>query len=235
MKRKKKAPHIGQLNERSLHADIKAALLLPGDRCEVMIGRYVVDIVRDNLLIEIQTGNFTALRRKIMDLSGRYIVRVVYPLVLEKWIVKKKSGDDDPEKRRKSPKKGRLIDIFKELVYIPELFINENLEIELLLIRMEEIRINDGKGSWRRKGVSIVDRRLLEITGHYLFRTVEDFRRFVPEGIAVPFSNSNLAAYTGYSVRDAGKVTYCLKKMGVIREVGKKRNALLFEPVNPAD
>jgi hypothetical protein len=51
------------------------------------------------------------------------------------------------------------------------------------------------------------------------------------DNIPVPFTNRSLSSYMGYSVHDAGRITYCLKKMGVIREAGKEKNALLFEPV----
>ena len=46
---------IGQLAERSLHAALTEHLAEPGDQIEVRLGRYVIDIVRDDTLIEIQT------------------------------------------------------------------------------------------------------------------------------------------------------------------------------------
>jgi hypothetical protein len=56
---------IGQLTERSLHAALKEHLRQPGDELEVKLGRYVIDIVRDDLLIEIQTRHLYALRPKL--------------------------------------------------------------------------------------------------------------------------------------------------------------------------
>ena len=59
-------PHIGMLNEGSLHASLKRRYARPGDDFEVSIEGFVIDIVRargepDELLIEIQTGSFRAM------------------------------------------------------------------------------------------------------------------------------------------------------------------------------
>jgi hypothetical protein len=48
-------PGIGQLNEKALHASLKQWYARPGDRFEVAVGGFVIDIVRAELLIEIQT------------------------------------------------------------------------------------------------------------------------------------------------------------------------------------
>jgi hypothetical protein len=36
-----------------------------GDRCEVAVEGFVIDIIRDNLLIEVQTGGFASIKRKV--------------------------------------------------------------------------------------------------------------------------------------------------------------------------
>jgi len=59
--------------------------------------------------------------------------------------------------RRRSPKKGSIFEVFKELVSIPSLIAKAGFSLEVLLIREEEFRCDDGKGSWRRKGKSICD------------------------------------------------------------------------------
>jgi hypothetical protein len=49
---------------------------------------YHVDVVRDGTLIEIQTGNFSAIKRKLGDLVPHHPLRLVYPIAVEKWILK---------------------------------------------------------------------------------------------------------------------------------------------------
>ena len=82
-------PHkISTLNESPLHAALKARYARPGDRFEVPIDGFIVDIVRGDLLVEVQTGNFTAIKRKLAALTAHHPVRLVYPLAREKWIVR---------------------------------------------------------------------------------------------------------------------------------------------------
>jgi hypothetical protein len=50
-------PGIGLLNEKPLHASLKAWYAQPEDRFEVPVEEFVIDIVRDDLLLEIQTSN----------------------------------------------------------------------------------------------------------------------------------------------------------------------------------
>jgi hypothetical protein len=78
---------IGLLNEKALHASLKEWYALPGDRFEVPVDGFVIDIVRDDLLIEIQTRNFSAIKSKLTALVHSHRVRLIYPIVQEKWIL----------------------------------------------------------------------------------------------------------------------------------------------------
>ena len=91
--------------------EIKNWYSLPGDNFEVKIDDFIVDIVRYGFLIEIQTRNFSAIKKKLTKLLEKHEVRLVYPIPQLKWIVQvKKSGEII--RRRKSPRKGRLVDLF---------------------------------------------------------------------------------------------------------------------------
>ncbi|MCW4019645.1 MAG: hypothetical protein NWF14_00220 [Candidatus Bathyarchaeota archaeon] len=219
----------GQGNESSLHSAIKEWYACPGDRFEVHVDGYVVDIVRGGLLIEIQTRNFSAVKSKLRSLVRGHRVRLVYPIARRKWIVRVAESGGGVLSRRRSPKRGRLTDLFDELVRIPGLVGEENFGLEVLMIEEEEIRCADGKGSWRRRGVSIKDRRLLKVGECARFSGREDFLGFLPSGLVQPFSNRGLAECLGVRVRLARRMTYCLRKMGALRVVGKDGNALLFE------
>lgn len=214
-------------NEKSLHASIKKWYSQPGDRLEAKVDGYVVDLVRGNRLFEIQTGNFSSISKKLKSLVPNYDVQLVYPISKIKYITKL-STDGEIIHRRKSPKQGNLYDLFDELVGISPLINEEHFSIEVLMIQEEEIRCTDGKGSWRRKGVSIVDRKLIEVFDRIILHTPKDFMIFLPDDLPAPFSNKNLSQRLGLSIYKARKITYCLKKMGLIQEVGKKKNELLF-------
>ena len=78
---------IGTLNEKPLHASLKQWMAEPGDRFEVPLDGFFIDVVRDELLIEIQTGGFSPLKKKLRQLTKSHPVRLVYPIAAEKWLV----------------------------------------------------------------------------------------------------------------------------------------------------
>ena len=65
---------IGTLHEGALHAQLKEWYRRPGDRLEERVAGYVVDLVRGEVLVEVQTGGFAPLRRKLEQLSCRHPV-----------------------------------------------------------------------------------------------------------------------------------------------------------------
>jgi hypothetical protein len=216
------------MNEHSLHSEIKNWYSLPGDRVEVKIDDFIVDIVRHVLLIEIQTRNFSAIKMKLTRLLENHEIRLVYPIPQLKWIVHvTKSGEII--RRRKSPRKGRLVDLFYELVHTPNLVKEENFSLEVLMIEEEELRCNDGKGSWRRKGISVKDRRLMNVNSKILFKNEKDFLRFLPNSLIDPFTNKEFAQQSGVSINLARRITYCLRKMGALILTGKKGKELIFK------
>ena len=157
------SPHIGTLKEAPLHAAIKEWYRRDGDLIEVPLDGFVIDLVRDDLLVEIPTKGFSAMKRKLTALlhSG-HRVRIVYPIAVDKWIVKV-DADGAPISRRRSPKHGGPIDLFSELVSVPRLINEAGLELEALLTTQEERRAHTPGKSWRRQGWSVVERSLVDV------------------------------------------------------------------------
>ena len=218
---------IGELRERSLHAALKRWYALPWDRTEVPLGGYVIDLVRRGTLIEIQTRNFAKLARKLTRLVGDHRVRLVFPIAQRKWIVTT-DAEGRVLRRRASPKRGAYRDLFAELMRIPHLVGHPNFTLEALLVEVEELRCADGHGSWRRGGVSLVDTKLLQVCDRRRFRTPDDFARLLPPGLQEPFTNRSLAAAGFMPASLAGMMTYTLRRIGAIEQVGRRNRAHLF-------
>jgi hypothetical protein len=218
------------MNEFSLHSEIKKVYSLPGDQFEVKLGNYIVDILRGHLIIEVQTKNFSALKDKLQVLTEKHQVRLVYPLSEKKWITHV-TKDHVVLNTRKSPKKGKLTDLFREFVMIPNMIGEENFSLEVLFIDEEEVRCDDGRGSWRRRGVSIKERKLLKVNNRILFQTKDDYIKILPEGLNEVFTNRELAKLAKVSVRTARQITYCLRKGGVVGLAGKNGRELVFQKV----
>ena len=219
---------IGVLGEKSLHAKLKEWYSRPGDRFEEAIDGFHIDIVRDKLLIKIQTQQFSSIKRKLEALVKKHTVRLVFPIARGKWIVRFAKDGTTLLGRRKSPRKGKIFHLFEELVSIPSLIKHRNFSIEVLFTLEEEIRRDDGLGSWRRKGWSIADRRLLEVTDKHIFKSPSDLLALMPAILPDPFSTKDLAECTGHPRWLAQKMAYCLRKMGTIEAVGKSGNSVLY-------
>ena len=216
-------PGIGLLNEKELHASLKHWYARPEDRLEVPVDGFVIDIVRDDLLIEIQTSNFASIKSKLTNLARRHRVRLIYPIVQEKWIVSNRKGAI----RRKSPKRGRMEDLFRELVSIPQLLVNPNFSLEVLMIRGEEVRrYNDAKRRVRR-GWLIEGRRLLEVLDQRAFQQSADWLRFLPDGLEL-FTTHDLATRINTRRDLAQKMAYCLREARMIELIGKRGRANLY-------
>lgn len=224
-------PHIGTLREKPLHASLKEWYSRPGDRLECPIDGFVIDLVRDELLVEVQTSGFSSMKTKIAALlASNHNVRIVHPIALRKWIVR---VDEDGTilSRRRSPKKGHPSDIFAELVSFPERIIGSGLEIELALIEEEEYRHHTPGRSWRRQGWSVLERRLLEVIDTMLIRGVEELRRLIPEDLPELFTTTDLATGLGRPLRTAQQMAYCLRNTGLIEPVGKRGKSVEYRNV----
>ena len=214
--------------EWSLHAAVKDWYTRPGDELEALVDGYVVDIVRGDLLIEIQTRHFSAIRRKLTRLIRGHRIMLVHPIATRKWIVRADVDGETVLSRRLSPRRGGVEDLFLELVYMPTLLRDPNLSLEVLFVHSEDVLIDDGKGSWRRRRWSIHDRRLLDVVDRVTFKSPEDLLEILPSTLPQKFTTSDLTRESEIRSNIAQKMAYCLREMGVIEAVGKNGRALLY-------
>jgi len=219
---------IGELNEQPLHAALKAWYAKPDDRVEVSVDGYVIDLVQNSLLIEIQTGNFSSIKRKLRDFVVRLPVLLIYSLAAEKWLLKLPKGGWDQPRRRKSPKRGRVEAVFGELVSFPQLLMEKNFSLEVVLIQEEELRRYMGKKHSYKKGWVTVERRLLDVVEQRLFEAPSDMSTLLPVDIPQEFTTMDLAQALDGPRRLAQKMAYCLREMGEIVQVGKRGRSYLY-------
>jgi hypothetical protein len=219
---------VGLLNEKSLHASLKAWYAQPGDSFEVNVDGSVIDIVRGELLVEIQTRGFSALKRKLEKLVTNHVVRLVYPIAAEKWIVRLSDDRAMELGRRKSPKHGAMTELFRELVSFPHLISHPNFSLEVLLIQEEEVRQQGLARNWRRRGWGTVERRLVQVMDRRLFAAPADLAALLPTTLNEPFTTIGLADAIDQPRWLAQKMVYCLRSMGVIAEAGKQGKATRY-------
>ena len=216
--------------ETTLHRQLKEEFCDPGALVEVKLGRYRIDVVCGNRLIEIQRSSLSSIRDKILALLKKgYIVDVVKPLVLRKRLIKlnKKGGREID--RRWSPLRGTILDLFDELIYFTRVFPHPNLTLITPMVQIEEIRY-PGHGRRRRKraGDFIVhDRQILELEEACFFRTVHDLHALLPKSLPDVFDTKQLAEALEIPRHQAQRIAYVMRKTGAAIEMGKRGNSIL--------
>ena len=171
-----------------------------------------------------QTGGFTPLRKKIQALAGRP-VRVVAPIAIENRIVRMGDGGEVLSSRR-SPKRGRVEDVFGRLVAIPELLGRFGLEV--LLVKQQELRVHQPGRAFRRRGWVVEGRSLVAVIDSIAIPDPAAAVALLPAGLPGEFDVAEIAAAGKLPRRTAQQMAYCLRKMGRIEAVGRHGNAITY-------
>jgi hypothetical protein len=220
---------IGVMSEGPLHAAVKALLAEPGDRLEVPVDRFVVDLVRaDGELVEVQTGGFGGLGKKLDALLDEHRIRVVHPVAAERRIIRVDENGEVIGARR-SPKRESAVAVFDKLVAFPSLLTHPNLTIEVLLLREDHIRRPQPvttRGRTRDPG----ERRLVEILDRVELHTPDDILATLPALPPEPFSTREFAALLQCGTLLAQRTLYCLRMIGIVEPAGKSGRVPLHAP-----
>ena len=217
--------------ETSLHRELKTRYAGDGAQTEVPVGRYRVDVVRGDELVEIQHGSLAGIRDKVRRLLEEHRVLVVKPIVARKLLIKQAARGGRVTGRRVSPKRGSILDLFDELVHFTRIFPHRRLTLEVPLVQIEEWRYpgHGRRRRWRRDDQVIEDQRLLSVDRVYRFRTAADLARLVACPVPRPFHTGHLAESLGVQRWIAQRIAYCFRSAGTVREVGKQGNTRLYE------
>jgi hypothetical protein len=210
-------PHIGTLNEGSLHAALKQMYSEPGDEFEVPLGRFVIDIRRPDLLIEIQTGSFGAMGKKLDHLLPEHRMLLVYPIAVESYLARPNV------KPKKSPKKSSVYGLFGELVSIPTLLDHPNLTLDVVLVSVDKVQVADPKARRGRGGWRTSDRVLREVKESHRFEGAKDLLRLLPDGLPPVFTTADMADAGPFDRDVARQMAYCFRALGFFTEQGRTK------------
>lgn len=219
-------PGIGRLNEGSLHAALKDRFADPGDAFEVPFGRFVVDLVKapgtgDELLVEIQTGSFGSMGKKLDHLLGEHRLLLVHPIAVRTRLERRDA--DRSIRSRRSPKRGSIYSMFDELVSIPTLLDHPNLSLEIVLFHELRKQVHDPALRRRRGGYRTVDRQIEEVVDQQRFDSVADLRRLLPSTLPDVFTTADIADQAGCSRAAAQKLAFCFQAAHLIDRIDRTR------------
>lgn len=224
--------------ETSLHRQLKLHYAASSAHTEIGIGGFRIDAVSlSNELVEIQHASLGALKvklRRLLEGSDQHSIRVVKPIVARKWITTLESPAGPLLRRRLSPKRGHLTDIFADLVHFTTLFPHPRLTLEVVLVDAEEIRIPKLRARFRRKNYTTLEQTLLAMNECVELRSAHDLWRLMPKlELPLAYDTAELARQMDRPRWLAQKAAYCLRSCSAIRIVGKRGNNQLYQNIKP--
>ncbi len=226
------SPHIGTLREKRLHAALKAYLCPDTTRHERPVGdlltdaddtsqrRMVADILTDGGIMEVQTSGFYPLREKIAwylaHTAGQ--VTVVHPIPAVRYLSWIDPASGDILSRRKSPKRGRVRDVARELYWLSDFIGNPRFAVRLLLMELEEYRMTDGWSRDGKRGSSRYERFPSALLGDVTLKSPADYAAyFLPAALCIPAENGLPSPFTATDYARTtgirGKATYSMLKI----------------------
>lgn len=220
--------------ETSLHRELKAHYAAGSGEVEVRFGDYRIDAVRrSGEWVEVQCASLAAIRDKIAALCRQGRLRVVKPIVARRRIIRQQSAEGPIISRRLSPKRGQLLDVFDELVFLRRLFPHPNLVLEVPLVNVEEWRLPPSSRNRRRRRYPakhfVKDVVLEQVASKQTLRTAADLRRLARVGdLPARFDTSEWAEQLACPRHVAQKIAYVLREIGAIEAVGKRGNAIVY-------
>lgn len=219
---------IGMQSEKTLHAVLKNYIDADEDHQEIPVDNFIADIYHDGHITEIQTAQMGAMRAKLSCFLPQYLVRIVYPIPAQKWVIWVDPDTGRPIKRNRSPLRGSFFHAFRELYRIRSFLSDPNLSFELLLVDMDEYRLLDGWSRDKKRGSHRYDRIPLRLQDRMILKCPQDYMQFVPEGLQEPFTSAQFAKAAGFRKDGFSTVLLLLTEMGVVERIGKKGNAYLY-------
>lgn len=212
---------IGLYAEHGLHAALKLAYAShPEARLEVPVAGKIVDVVLPDELVEIQTRNIGSITEKILHLACTGPVRVVHPIVVETIIDRIDPSDSSLVSSRRSRTRRDLYSVFDELVHAPLLVGSPNVRFDVVLVRVREVRVRDGSGSWRKRGDRVLSRDLAEVLSTASLNSRADWLAMIPSGLTEPYDSAALGAALDMTGPRARKMLYVFARAGLLRESG---------------
>jgi hypothetical protein len=220
---------IGTLGEKTLHTVLKYYIEPDNTWHEVKVGPYVVDILGHDGIVEIQTRNFSNMRKKLEFLLEKYTVTVVYPAVRLKWLSWIYPVTGEITKKRKSPKTGTPAAVFAELGRIKPLLLNPNLRLRVILLDMEETRFLNGWSDDKKRGSRRCNRIPIGLADEITVDSPADYQKLMPEALPGPFTTKDFQKCARVSLHTAQTAVNVLLHVGAVMRTGKQGRLYTYE------
>ncbi len=220
---------IGTLGEKTVHAVLKKYLEPNEQYHEIKINGFYADIATPSGIIEIQTRNFNALRKKLGLFLELGSVTIVYPIPYTKWLSWIDEETGEISKKRKSPRKGDVYMILPELYRIKDYLLHPNLHLQILLIDMEESRLLNGWSKDKKKGSTRYDRIPTALVEEIRIHNHADYKNLVPDSLTGEFTAKEFQKACHLSPKMSSYALQVLRHVNAIEQTGMQGRAYLYK------
>lgn len=220
---------IGTRGEKTLHAVLKRYFEPSESFHEVKVGGFVADIANENGITEIQTRQFSRLRKKLPGFLALTDVTIVYPVAAVKWLVWIDEKTGETTRKRKSPRRGQPWDILYELYQIKEFLCHPCLKFCVVLLEIEEYRSLNGWSADKKRGSTRYDRIPVSIAGEIHIGGPFGYGRLLPPGLEARFTSREFQKASGLSLSSSQTALNVLNSVGAVRRVDKLGNRYVYE------
>ncbi len=209
---------IGTLGEKAVHATLKVWLDADTTHHEVLLPQgCVADIYDGERVIEIQTANFSALRKKLEKLLDITPVTVVHPLARIKWVSWIEPTTGETTKPRRSGRRGSFTDAGKQLIYLLPLLKHPNLTVQLVMLDVEEQRLLDGWGNGGKRGSHRAQTLPLALGETITLTKPLDYAALLPPNLPSPFTAAQFGKASRLQGRNLQGTLKVLLSLDVLR------------------
>jgi hypothetical protein len=218
--------------ETSLHRDLKHHFAVDSTSVEVTVDGFRIDAIdATGALVEIQHSGLGSIRRKSLQLlANGHRLRIIKPSIGLKWIETYDREGGTLLRRRKSPKRLRPVDVFRELIHFTQVFPHKNLTIEILAVDCVERRIDRVNKRWKRKQYQVLDQHLSKVHDATILNSVDDLWTLLgAPKLPKQFDTLELAEAVGHPRWFAQQIAYTLCKCNATEQVGKRGNSIVYQ------
>lgn len=222
---------IGVMQEHTLHRVLKFYYTMDVKNHEIQIGKMYADVILNEKIIEIQTKAFNALRKKLDIFLKDYHVTIIYPMALNKTIYLN-SQYGELLSCKKSPKHARPLEIMWELYKIKNYLLNDKLHFKILMLDIDEYRLEQPKKWVREKGYIRENQIPKYIHEIYEINKPTDFKDILKlYDLPQSFTSKVFAKKCHLTIKKAGVALNVLTYLNVVKRIGKEKNSYLYEIV----
>ena len=219
---------IGTLGEKTLHRTLKYYFEPDESKHEIEFLGHVADIMNEDGIVEIQTASFDRLIPKLEHFLQTTRVRVVYPIVANRYICRIDTESGESNSPRKSSKKGRASDALIGLSVIRRFIPHPNLSILVVLVDATETRMLGGTKKVGRKRTEKIDCIPTKINSIIFLDNPKDYFSLLPDNLPKEFSAKDFekcAKIRGISSHGA---LMLLLKLGVLTRDKKGGRSYIY-------